>query len=121
MMPVGTDYNIGSDPTLWPLQGPMQGPMQGMAGGIKASYPMNTGTPYNQGNLDVSGYPGNQPQSTSMSMRMYRCLVYKFMCIPKSFVLVSVGMSASGGLSFLGSSLPISLNNSGTKPLMVVL
>ena len=115
MMPVCTDYNIGSDPALWPLQGPMQG----IAGGIKAPYLMNAGAPYNQGNLDVSGYPGNQPQKATMT-RIYRCLVYKFMCIPKSFFLVSVGMSASGGLSFLGSSLPISLNNSRTKPLVCV-
>ena len=80
MMPGGTDYNIGSDPALWPPQGPMQG----MAGGSGAPYPMNPGTPYNQGSLDVGGYPGNQPQSTPMSMRMYRCLVYKFMCTPNS-------------------------------------
>ena len=92
MIPVGTDYNIGPDPALWPLQGPMQG----MAGGIKASYPMNTSTPYNQGNLVFSGYPGNQSQKATMT-RIYRCLLYKLMCIPKSFVLVSVGMSASGG------------------------
>ena len=68
MMPVGTDYNIGLDPALWPPQGPMQG----MAGGSGAPYPINPSTPYNQGSLDVGGYPGNQPQRTPMSMRIYR-------------------------------------------------
>ena len=63
MMAVGTDYNMGSDPALWPPQGPMQG----MASGGGAHYPMNPGTPFSQG--DVSGYPGNQPQRTPMSMR----------------------------------------------------
>ena len=81
MISVGTDYNMhGSDPALWPPQSPMQG----MAGGSGAPYPMNPGTPYSQGSLDVGAYPGNQPQRTPMSMRMYRCLVYKFMCIPNS-------------------------------------
>ena len=71
-MPAGTDYNIESDPALWPPQGPIQG----MAGGGEAPFPMNSGTPYNQGSLDVDGYPGNQPQRTPMSMRMllYACL-----------------------------------------------
>ena len=69
MMPGGTDYNIGSNPALWPPQGPMQG----MAGGSGAPYPMNPGTPYNQGSLDVGGYP---------CIRI--CLVYKFMCIGNS-------------------------------------
>ena len=73
-MPVGTDYNIGSDPALWPPQGPMQG----MAGGSGAPYPMNPGTPYNQGSLDVGGYPGNQPQRTPMSMRICRNLCYTY-------------------------------------------
>ena len=74
MMPVGTDYNIGSDSALWPPQGPMQG----MPGGSGAPYPKNPGTPYNQGSLDVGGYPGNQPQRTPISMRIYRNF-----CIPE--------------------------------------
>ena len=66
-MPVGTDYNIGSDPSLWPPQGPMQG----MASGSGVPYPMNPGTPYTQGGFDVGGYPpGNQQQRTPMSMRI---------------------------------------------------
>ena len=64
MMPAGNDYNIGLDPALWPPQGPMQW----MADGGGAPFPMNPGTPYNQGGLDVGGYPGNQPQRTPMSM-----------------------------------------------------
>lgn len=72
MMVVGTDYNMGSDPSLWPPQGPMQG----MAGG-GVPYPMNPGTPYNtQGGFDIGGYPGNQPQRTPMSM-INTCFVYK--------------------------------------------
>ena len=35
--------------------------MLGMAGGSETPYLMNPGTPYNQGSLDVGGYPGNQP------------------------------------------------------------
>ena len=36
--------------------------------------------PLQSGNLDVGGYPGNQPQRTPMSMRTHThsCLVYKF-------------------------------------------
>ena len=70
-MSVGTDYNIGSDPALWPPQGPMQG----MASGSGAPYPMNPGTPYSQGNIDVGGYPGNQPQRIPMSMQTYIVVV----------------------------------------------
>ena len=65
MMPGGTD--IGSDPALWPPQGPMQGMPSG--GGVP--YPMNPGTPYSQGGLDIIGYPGNQSQRTPMSMRTH--------------------------------------------------
>ena len=49
--------------------------MQGMASGSETPYPMNPGTPYNQGSLDVGGYPSNQPQRTPMSMRIYRKLL----------------------------------------------
>ena len=99
-MPVSTDYDIGSDPALWPPQGPMQG----MAGGSGAPYPMNPGTPYNQGSLDVGGYPGNQPQRTPMSMRMYRNF-----CIHSNSVLMSVCLYVCpSGLSFTGKSASIS-------------
>ena len=71
-MPVGSDYSIGSDPALWPPQGPMQG----MASGGGVPYPMNPGTPYSQGGLDISGYPGSQSQRTPMSMRTHIVVVW---------------------------------------------
>ena len=79
MMPAGTDYNIGSDPALWPPQDPMQR----MTSDGGAPFLMNSDTPYNQCGLDVGGYPGNQPQRTPMSMRMlYACLsVCLFVCM----------------------------------------
>ena len=70
MMPAGTDYNIGSDPALWPPQDPMQR----MTSDGGAPFLMNSDTPYNQCGLDVGGYPGNQPQRTPMSKRMCCCV-----------------------------------------------
>ena len=85
-MPAGTDYNIRSDPASWPPQGPMQG----IAGGGGAPFPMNPGAPYNQGGLDVSGYPSNQPQGTHMSMRICSVSVCLCMCNYASICIVLV-------------------------------
>ena len=101
----GTDYNIGSDPALWPPQGPMQG----MADGGGAPFPMNPGIPYNQGGPDVSGYPGSQPQRTPMSMRMLLCVCLS-VCVYVSLYLCEctyVSITDVRGLLFTGSHLEL--------------
>jgi len=66
-MQVPPEYNMGSDPALWP--GSSGGPMPGMSGGSigGSPYPMNPGTPYNVPSVPEMGY--NQQQKTpNMSM-----------------------------------------------------